>query len=149
LCLDSKGFFTVLFNNQEDKDLIFENGPYFFNSTVLYLRYWTNKFTLETKYFFSAPVYIFLYSLPQDFWDLETLTRIGNTLGSFAKSSDVNLGGKYTSYYRAFVYMDISTTLPEVICLIYARSKWIKTIDYKHIPFRCRKYHEHEHLFRD
>jgi hypothetical protein len=32
LQLSSKGFFTVIFYNLEDKDRIFENDPYFYNS---------------------------------------------------------------------------------------------------------------------
>jgi hypothetical protein len=27
-----KGFFTIIFYNLEDKDQVFENGPYFYNS---------------------------------------------------------------------------------------------------------------------
>jgi hypothetical protein len=34
-----------------------------------------------------ALVWIHLYSLPQDFWDEETLEGIGNTLDSFVKIS--------------------------------------------------------------
>jgi hypothetical protein len=33
--------------------------------------------------------------------------------------------------------------------LEYQDEDWIQTIDYEHIPFRCRKFHEHGHLFRD
>jgi len=40
LKLGSKGFFTTMFSNQEDRDKVFEGGPYFFNSTGLYLRPW-------------------------------------------------------------------------------------------------------------
>jgi len=25
----------------------------------------------------------------------------------------------------------------------------VQTVDYEHIPFRCRKWHEHGHLMRD
>jgi hypothetical protein len=27
--------------------------------------------------------------------------------------------------------------------------EWIQSVDYEHVPFRCRKCHEHGHLFRD
>ena len=39
LQLGSKGFFTVVFALLEDKDRIFEGGPYFFNSVGLYMRF--------------------------------------------------------------------------------------------------------------
>jgi len=27
--------------------------------------------------------------------------------------------------------------------------EWVQAVDYEHVPFRCRKCHEHGHLFRD
>jgi hypothetical protein len=39
LQLSSKGFFTVIFYNLEDKDMIFEGGPYFYYLVGLYLRF--------------------------------------------------------------------------------------------------------------
>ena len=39
--------------------------------------------------------------------------------------------------------------LPGSITLEYHDEDWSQTIDYEHIPFRCRKCHEHGHLFRE
>ena len=44
LHLGSKGFFTVVFTNLEDKDKIFEGGPYFFAMAGLYMRPWMMNF---------------------------------------------------------------------------------------------------------
>ena len=61
--------------------MIFEGGLYFYNSTGLYLHFWTDRFCLEKENFAYAPVWICLYSLPQEFWLEEILMGIGNTLG--------------------------------------------------------------------
>jgi hypothetical protein len=45
--------------------------------------------------------------------------------------------------------MDISKDLPGSITLEYQDEEWAQTIDYEHVPFRCRKCHEHGHLFRE
>jgi hypothetical protein len=45
--------------------------------------------------------------------------------------------------------MNIVKPLLGSICLEYHDEEWTHTIDYKHIPFRCRKCHEHGHLFQD
>ena len=37
LQLGSKGFFTIIFSLLEDRDRVLEGGPYFFNSTGLFL----------------------------------------------------------------------------------------------------------------
>ena len=49
LQLGSKGFFTIIFLNQEDRDRILEGGPYFFFSFGLSLRPWKERFNPETE----------------------------------------------------------------------------------------------------
>ena len=101
--MGSKVFFTVVFNILEYKDGVFVNGPYFFNSVELYLSYWKRKFTLE-----KTLVWILLYFLWKEYYDLETLYGLGNTLGSIVKASNVTLAGNYTSYAQIYVHMNIS-----------------------------------------
>jgi hypothetical protein len=147
--LSSKGFFTIILYNLEDKDRIFENGPYFFNSAGLFLRFWTERFSPDQEDFTMAPVWIRLYSLPQEFWLEEILMGIGNTLGQYVRASEATRQRKYTSYARICVYMNISKALPGSVTLEYQDEDWQQTLDYEHIPFRCRRCHEHGHLYRD
>ena len=39
-----KGYFVFVFENPEDKNLIFRNGPYFMGPQGLYLNKWTPDF---------------------------------------------------------------------------------------------------------
>jgi hypothetical protein len=149
LQLGSKGFFTIILHNLEDRNHIFDGGPYFFNSAGLFLRFWTEKFSPEKEDFAHAPVWIRLYSLPQEFWLEEVLAGIGNTIGVYVKSSEATKQRRYTSYARICVYLNIAKPLPGSIILEYHDEDWMQTIDYEHIPFRCRKCHEHGHLFRE
>jgi hypothetical protein len=43
--------------------------------------------------------------------------------------------------------MHIAKALPDFICLAHEDLEWIQTMDYDHAPLRCRKCHEHGHLF--
>jgi hypothetical protein len=115
----------------------------------LFLRFWTEKFSPEKEDFAHAPVWIRLYSLPQEFWLEEVLAGIGNTIGIYVKSSEATKQRRYTSYARICVYLNIAKPLPGSITLEYHDEDWSQTIDYEHIPFRCRKCHEHGHLFRE
>jgi len=45
--------------------------------------------------------------------------------------------------------MDIFGALLDEVILEVFDEEWVQTMDYEHIPFRCRKCHEHGHLFRD
>jgi hypothetical protein len=113
----------------------------------LYLRFWMDHFFPEKEYFSYAPVWIHLYSLSQEFWLEEILAGIGNTLGLYVKSSEATRQRRYTSYACICVYMNISKALLGSLTLEYRDEEWLQTIDYEHIPFRCRKFHEHGHLF--
>lgn len=45
--------------------------------------------------------------------------------------------------------MDFSGALLDAIILEVYDEEWVQEVDYEHIPFRCRKCHEHGHLYRD
>ena len=77
------------------------------------------------------------------------MNTIGDKLGNFLKISEATIKGKYTSFAQICVEMDLSGALLEEIILDVYDEDWVQIVDYEHIPFRCRKCHEHDHLFRD
>lgn len=91
LHLGAKGFFTVVFSNLEDKDKVFDIGPYFFSSAGLYMRAWKANFVPEKETFTQVPVWIRLFSLPIDYWGLASLKLIGDKLGTFIKASEATM----------------------------------------------------------
>lgn len=149
LHLGSKGFLTIVFTNIEDKDKVFEGGPYFYATTGPYMRPWKMNFVLEHETFTSVQVWVHLYSLPLDYWQPESLSAIGNKLGHFVKISEATRRGKYTSFSRICVEMDLLGALPNEMILEVFDEEWVQVVDYEHVPLRCHKCHEHEHIFRD
>jgi hypothetical protein len=149
LHLGSKGFFTTVFMNLEDRDKVFEGGAYFHASAGLYMRPWKENFSPEKETFKNVPVWLRFYSLPLDYWFSSTFEEIRNKLGKYVKTSEATLKGRYTSYARICIEMDVSGALPEAISLEFRDEEWIQSIDYEQIPFRCRRCHEHGHLIRE
>ena len=45
--------------------------------------------------------------------------------------------------------MDLSRALLDEVILEVFDKEWVQIVDYENIPFRCHKFHEHGHLFRD
>jgi len=115
----------------------------------LYLREWKERFNPDKEDFNWAPVWIYLYSLPLEYWNEETVMDIGNSLGVFIKAAEETKTRRYTSYARICVQMHLNKALVDSVSLFHDDYEWIQTIDYEHIPFRCCKCHEHGHLFRD
>ena len=87
LQLGAKGFFTIIFFNEEDRTNFFENGPYFYNLAGLFLRPWKEIFDPNKENITIALVWIRMYSLSTKYWKEEILMDIGNTLGTFIKVS--------------------------------------------------------------
>jgi hypothetical protein len=112
LHLGSKGFFTEVFINLEDRDRIFEGGPYFHASAELYMQPWKENFSPEKETFKKVSVWLRLYSLTLDYWLPSTLEAIGNKLGKYIKTAEATLRGRYTSYARICIEMDVSGALP-------------------------------------
>jgi hypothetical protein len=68
LHLDSKGFFTAVFMNLEDRDRVFEGGPYFHASAGLYMQPWKENFSPEKETFKKVSVWLRFYFLLLDYW---------------------------------------------------------------------------------
>lgn len=147
LKLGEKGFFTVTFCNLEDKDKAFQDGPYFFNNAGLFIRCREECYNPNEENLLATPIWVQLFTLPMDFCDLEILEGIEKSIGTFVKVADSTRRGRYTSYDRINVYMNIIEPLPDFIELEYHYEVWQQPMDYQHIPFRCWHCHEYGHLF--
>ena len=66
LQLEEKGFFMIIFFNEEERNRIFYHGPYFLNSAGLFLRPWKEQFNLDKENLMKTPVWIRMYSLPTE-----------------------------------------------------------------------------------
>lgn len=53
-----------------------------------------------------------MFGLPMEFSDPDILEGIGNTIGTFVKVAETTKRGKYTSYARICVYMNIAKPVP-------------------------------------
>ena len=82
------------------------------------MRYWTKKFNLDKEDFTCVPIWIKLYSLPQEFLNEEVFSRIGNTLGCYVKTTKITRQKRYMTFARICVYLDVSGTIPESIALL-------------------------------
>jgi hypothetical protein len=74
---------------------------------------------------------------------------IDNTIRIDVKSSEETKQRRYTSYACIYIYVNIAKPLPSSVALEYRDEDWHQTIYYKKISLICRKFHKHEHLFRD
>jgi len=119
------------------------------NNAGLFMRHWEDRYNPDEEKLLAAPIWVRLFGLPMEFWDPEILEGISNSIGTFVKVVESTKRGKYTSYARICVYMNIAEPLLESIEVECNDEIWQQPIDYEHIPFRCRRCHEYGHLVRE
>lgn len=83
------------------------------------MRYWEECYNPDKEKFLATSVWVRLFGLPMDFCDPEILEVIGNTIGSFVKIVESTKRGRYTSYARICVYMNVANPIPGVVELEY------------------------------
>lgn len=67
-------------------------------------------------------------------------------MGKFIKISEEMVQGRYTSYAKICVEINVSSALPKAIKSKFRDEIWLQSIDYEKISFRCKRCHEHGHL---
>lgn len=115
LKLGAKGFFSVIFSNLEDKENVFKDESYLFNNVEMFMRKWEEWYNPDKEKFLATPIWVRLFSLPMDFWVPEILEEIGNPIGTFVKVAKLIRKGRYNSYARICVYMNINEPLLDYI----------------------------------
>ena len=68
-----KGFFVFVFENPEDRGVIFRNGPYFMGPQGLYLNKWMQDFDPTQDVPSAVPVWVRLPHLPLHCWNQKSL----------------------------------------------------------------------------
>lgn len=138
-----KGFFIFVFENTEDRSLIFRNGPYFMGPQGLYLNKWSPDFDPTQDVPKAVPVWVRLPHLPLHCWNQKIFQIIGNALGKYidhAARKDQFLCA------RICVEVDLEEGLPEAINLTVAGWSHIQELDYEQLPFKCKYCHGHGHF---
>ena len=105
-----KGYFAFIFEKKEDRDLIFQNGPYFMGPRGMHLNKWDMSFSAEKDIPNAVPMWVKLPHLPLHCCNDEDFRTIGNTLGKYVDKSESK--APMFSYARICVEVDLEKGLP-------------------------------------
>lgn len=139
-----RGYYTFHFENKEDRDLIFRNGPYFMDTRGLYLNKWTPDFDPEMDVPNVVHVWVRLPHLPLHCWGDDLVKSIGNAVWKYIDRCET----KENTHTCAGigVEVDLREGLPEAIKIKVDKWTHIQQLDYEQIPFKCNVCHEYGHF---
>ncbi|KAI9117428.1 hypothetical protein K1719_011594 [Acacia pycnantha] len=82
----SNGYYIVSFSNKEDKEYAFQEGPWMIDDHYLIVQRWRPNFNpgkADLKCIIAA--WVHLPDVPFEFYNVESLRRIGNMIGKMIK----------------------------------------------------------------
>ncbi|XP_057785641.1 uncharacterized protein LOC131003176 [Salvia miltiorrhiza] len=134
-----KGYFTLKFNNKEDKAIDKSHLAWELSSGTLRLREWVRFFNPYKESSSLAQVWVRIYYLPVEFWHPEVLSGIGRWLGQPLKIDGNSVDDDVAHYARMLVEVDLANMLPEYMTIDGGDYEFDIEFYYEYIPPFCTK----------
>jgi len=142
-----KGWLCFYCNSPQDATLLL-SSHWKIGGSSLMLKHWKLSFNPDTDYFTLRHLWVLLPGLPLHLWNVEALTAIGNSLGSFIALDSQTLNSSRRTLGKVLVEIDITKGLSETLVIDWRGRKILQKLDYLGIPFRCNLCWETGHLRR-
>ena len=130
-------FIMNIFMNLEDCSRIFDNFPYFIKISCLSMP----CFNWDKEKILASPIWEILDAISTKYWKEGILVGIGNTIGNYVKSIEINKCKRCIVYALICMYMNVSKPLLESIVIFPHDEDITQPIHYEHIMLFCRRFH--------
>ena len=106
-------------------------------------------FDVDTERLDTIPVWVRLPGLPWELWKPNSLSDIGNALGTFIEVDLSYQQMKIQKVTRILVSLNIRTSLREYLNLTCQNKTKKQLLGYEGLPFCCHRCHETRHVVRN
>lgn len=65
-----------------ERDKVIASGPHMMNNKPIIIKAWAANFNFNSEILKTIPLWVKLLNLPLNYWEMETLSRIGMLLGT-------------------------------------------------------------------
>ncbi|KAI9107368.1 hypothetical protein K1719_021405 [Acacia pycnantha] len=136
----SNGYYIVSFSNKEDREYAFQEGPWMIEDHYLIVQRWRPNFNpWKADFQCIIAAWIRLPDVPFEFYNVESLRRIGNMIGKMIKvdrsTSIYDKGG----FARICVEIDLKKPLVPTY-MVFGEERPIIYEGLHHVCFACGKY---------
>ncbi|XP_056685637.1 uncharacterized protein [Spinacia oleracea] len=109
--LYSEGYFLIRFGSVEEKERVLCSGPYTIANRPAIVKGWSADFNFNTEILKLIPLWIKLPNLPLNCWGMDSLSRIGSTLGNPLFADECTTTQNRISFARMLVEVDVTHPL--------------------------------------
>lgn len=135
------------FTKEEYKDLVLMIYGHIEMALVLLMQ-WSPLFDPKREQIGAGPIWVRLPRVPLQYWSGDVFVSIGNTLGTYLDFDKSYVQTKNQTLPCILVHLDTREGLEEKITLQWRHFNRVQILDYKGIPFRCRRCHKVGHIFK-
>lgn len=143
----NEGYYVVRFASSEEKNSVLYSGPYTIANRPVIVKSWSADFDFHNEILKVVPLWIQLPNLPLTCWGLESLSRIGSTLGIPLFADECTSNQSRISYARLLVEIDVTRPLLHKIMVENPDGKCFEQqIVYDWEPPFCKKCQQVGHV---
>ncbi|KAJ8424009.1 hypothetical protein Cgig2_032393 [Carnegiea gigantea] len=110
-----EGVFLVQFTNMQDKLEVIQRGVYFFNKKPFIVEAWNESLSLDTSWLQSLPLWVQFLKLDITYWGIESLSKLGSTLGILIKTDRTTKEKSAIKYAILLIEMSLDGPFPNHI----------------------------------
>ena len=112
-----KEFFLTRFSCKEDHEMVLRKGPWFVGEHFLSTRPWELNFKPSSTNVSSIAMWIRLNELPIEYYEMEVLSQIGNSVGKILRIDTYTANEARGRFTRLCVQVDVDKPLLTTILL--------------------------------
>ena len=143
-----KDWYSFHFQKSSDLEFIIQR-PWVSSRSFLALSRWYLGFDPLKNTPSNCMIWVKLPNLPLELWTIETLSKIGNSIGKFIYVDPWCRGEKDKRIAWILIEKPYKGGYPNHIVIAWEGAKINQRLDFWGIPFRCSKCHHTGHLIKN
>ncbi|XP_048493463.1 uncharacterized protein LOC125494010 [Beta vulgaris subsp. vulgaris] len=138
--LHDKGYFIIKFASIDDRNEILYARPHMINSRPMIIKAWSPDFDFQAEVSRVVPLWIRLYNLPLNFWEPESLSRIGSMIGVPLFADECTTHQQRITFARMLVEVDVTKDLTKSVSIEDGSGRVIEQkVHFEWAPSYCLK----------
>ncbi|KAL0904402.1 hypothetical protein M5K25_026506 [Dendrobium thyrsiflorum] len=133
----SDGFFLFKFCNEEDYDMVWSKGAWFFQGKPFIFQKWTKNFHPTRENFSSVPIWVRIHDLPLVCWNSEGISKIASKIGIPIAVDSLTAAKTRLTYARVCIQVLVTSTLPDSVPISIEDEVIHLKIHYEWKPSTC------------
>lgn len=144
----TRGWFALRFNRPKHASWILTKY-WHIEMVPFMLKIWSPLFDPEREQLGVRPIWVRIPRLPLQFWTEDVLKCIGNYLGVILAYDKSFFESGKMDFAHILVHIDTKEGLVEILKLQWRGINRLQKLEYKGVPFRCRRCHEVGILYKE